>query len=177
MAVIPAETMPMNQAPTPEEIDNRTKFYTTVGQGISNWARMEGRIVHLGAELLDTNVEKAGVVFYTVTNFHVWLTIISELISLDRRLKDVKKDWNHTSNRLRELNDIRVRLAHHTTWHTDRSQSDVCLRPAKEDYRSKSRGYSNLTASEIIAFTRATTQMVPKLLDLQQRVHSSRMLL
>lgn len=138
---------------------------------------MEGRIVHLGAELLDSDIQRAGVVFYSITNFNVWLGIIADLLSLNKRLSLAKKEWNGMSNRLRELNDTRVRLAHHTIWHADRGSQEVYLRPAREDHRSKSRGYSNLTALEIIAFTKATNQMVPKLLDLQQRCHSARMAL
>jgi len=167
----------MSKAPTPDQIKERVEFYATVGQGISNWTRMEGRIVHLGAELLDSDIQRAGVVFYSITNFNVWLGIIADLLSLNKRLSLAKKEWNGMSNRLRELNDTRVRLAHHTIWHADRGSQEVYLRPAREDHRSKSRGYSNLTALEIIAFTKATNQMVPKLLDLQQRCHSARMAL
>jgi hypothetical protein len=159
-----------------DQMSERMQFYTAVGQGISNWTRMEGRIVHLGAELLDSDIQKTGVVFYSITNFNVWLGIIAELLSLNNRLRLAKKEWNGISNRLRELNDTRVRLAHHTIW-SPLSSDQVFSRPAPEDHRSKSRGYSNLTALEILNFTKATNQMVPQLLELQRRCHSARMAL
>jgi hypothetical protein len=167
----------MNKAPTEDQMQDRVLFYSTVGQGISNWTRMEDRIIHFAADLLDTNVQKTGVVFYSIINFNVWLGIIEELLSLDKQLANVRKLWTPIASRLRKLNDIRARLAHHTTWHTDPSATTLCLRPAREDRRAKSQAYSNLTAPEIIKFTLDTTAMVHELIDLQQRLRSTRMLL
>ena len=155
----------------------RSAFYATVGQGISNWARMEGQIVHLAADLLDCNVEKAGVVLYSITNFHIWLGIIDELLALDKCLASAKRNWNQISTGLRKLNDVRVRLAHHTTWYTDHSQGAIALRPAREDRRKKSQGYSHLTATEILDFTNATTHMVHELTNFRTRVRACRMAL
>jgi hypothetical protein len=155
----------------------RSTIYATVGQGISNWARMEGRIIHLAADLLDCNVEKAGVVFYSITNFHSWLGIIDELLALDKCLASAKRDWNQIATRLRKLNDVRVRLAHHTTWYTDHSQCTLALRPAREDRRKKSQGYAHLTATEILDFTNATTHMVSDLTDFKTRVRACRIAL
>jgi hypothetical protein len=166
-----------SKPPTEEQMKDRILFYSTVGQGISNWARMEGQLIHFAADLLDTNVEKAGVVFYSIINFYVWLSIIDDLLLLDKQLTNVKKLWTPISSRLKALNDTRVRLAHHTAWHTDHSLTAMALRPAKEDRRSRSKGYSNLMAPEIIKFTQVTTELVHELTDLRIRLRSARIAL
>ncbi len=164
----------MSKAPTPEEIKERVTFYATVGQGISNWARMEGRFVRFAADLLDCNVEKAGVVFYSI-NFNTWLNIIEDLLSLDKHLASVKSVWGPVSSDLRKLNDIRVRLAHHTAWQG--RGLPPSLMPAQEDRRKKSRLFAPLTATEVLKFTNATTQMEQTISDLQRRLIAARMAL
>ncbi|WP_426410792.1 hypothetical protein [Bradyrhizobium ganzhouense] len=165
----------MNRVPTQDELQERMQFYATVGQGISNWARMEGRIINLAAYLLDTNVQKAGVVFYSM-NFNLWLNVIDDLLLLDKHLTNIRKrHWSPVSSELRKLNDIRVRLAHHTTWQAPAAGSGVYLRPAREDQRSRSRAYPILTADEILKFTSDTTDIGHRILDVEQQLRAARM--
>ena len=138
---------------------------------------METKIIHFGADLLDCNVEKAGVVFYSITNFYSWLNIIDELLRLDKRLSSVKREWNQVSTRLRKLNDIRVRLAHQTAYFTDLSFSDMCLRPVREDRRNKSQNSSILRVEEIVEFTIASMDMTQELTVLIDRLRKARMAL
>jgi hypothetical protein len=81
------------EQPNPEDIREfeelqsqfEETYYSSVGKGISAWSRNEGLLVAVGALLLDTTFEKAGLVFYSVINFHTWLTIIDELFDIDPR--------------------------------------------------------------------------------------------
>ena len=68
----------------------RRMFYTGVGQGISHWAHMEERLVEIAVILLGTTNRKAGLVFYSIINFHTWLNIIDELFSLDQSLRPIR---------------------------------------------------------------------------------------
>jgi hypothetical protein len=144
-----------------EEIETRKAFYTTVGQGISNWTRVEGRLIHIAACLLGSSVEKTGAIFYSVLNFHTWLGIIDELFMLDPRFTVARNDWNKLASKLRALNDTRVRLAHHTASYVsdDEVVTKPFLKPAKEDTRSKSKAYKPLEAVQIVAFTNATNDI------------------
>jgi hypothetical protein len=54
--------------------------YATIGRGITAWSQMEGSLVHIASYLLDSPSEKVGLVLYSVSNFHIWLQIIDELI-------------------------------------------------------------------------------------------------
>jgi hypothetical protein len=166
----------MSKHPTPQELENRTAFYSAVGQGISNWARMETRLIHIAAHLLDSDNKKTGVVFYSIANFNTWLSVIEDLLSLDKHLASIRRDWTKLAARLRGLNDIRVRLAHHTAWHGDYGR-EISLRPAREDQRPKSLAYEPLTAPEIIKFTRATYQIAMELMGLLARLKTARMAL
>jgi hypothetical protein len=159
---------------TPEDYEKRKDLYITVGQGISNWARMERKIIHVVAYIMDCNVDKAGIVFYSIINFNVWLTIIEDLLSLDPHLGSSKTAWTKITSRLRELNKTRARLAHHTVWH---SRHEVGLLPALEDHRRESKKHLPLQASEIIAFTKATTQLGTELDGFLARLRSARITL
>jgi len=159
-----------------EEIRERDTFYAEVGQGISAWAKMESKLIHVAAHLLDTDIARTGVVLYSVTSFYTWLNIIDELLSLNPRLATTKRDWCKISDRLRKLNDTRVRLAHHTVWHS-RQKQGVSLLPVKEDQRLKSRALGPLDAREITTFSRATLQMARDLNQLLERLRSTRIVL
>jgi hypothetical protein len=157
---------------TPEELDGRTEFYATVGQGISNWTRVEVRLIQIAARLLGSSVEKAGAIFYSIINFHNWLSIIDELLFLDQRFMPAKNDWNKLAGKLRALNDMRMRLAHHTVWHTSDDPGRPTLKPAKEDTRKKSRSHKPLTATQILDFTNATTRVVNELRSFLAKINS-----
>jgi hypothetical protein len=135
--------------PTPWEMHEG--LYSSVGQAISFWASMEGKIVQIAAKLLETTDEKAGLVLYSIMNFFAWLPITDELFGLEPRYNSVKDDWGQASNKLRALNDIRVRLAHHTIW--DHPDQDLALRPGRFDARAKSKKHAPLTDLEIATFT------------------------
>jgi PleD family two-component response regulator len=48
--------------------DQARNFYMTVGLGISQWSRMEERVVQIVAVLLRTSEAKAGLVMYSIIN-------------------------------------------------------------------------------------------------------------
>jgi hypothetical protein len=132
-------------------IDPQRLFFSTVGQGISAWAMMETVLVVLTALLLDTEASKAGIVFYSI-NFYAWLGIIDDLFKLDKSLEKHEAEWRKISKKLRELNDIRVRLAHHTSWHRESNERWPSLRPAVLDLRTKSQKHQPLDMKEIQVF-------------------------
>jgi hypothetical protein len=129
-------------------------LYSSVGQAISFWASMEGKVVQIGARLLGTSDIKAGLMFYSIMNFFSWLTIVDELFSLEPKFNSLKDDWGDISNKLRGFNDTRVRLAHHTIW--DYPESDgLGLRPGKLDVRAKSRKHLPLGDLDIAKFAQS----------------------
>jgi hypothetical protein len=87
--------------------------YRAIGSAITIWSQMEGSLVHIASWLLDARSHKVGLVFYSINNFHTWLSIIDELFEIDPAFTPLKSDWTQIANKLRGLNDIRVRLAHH----------------------------------------------------------------
>ena len=77
---------------------------------------METVLVEIFARLLGVPDEKAGLILYSISNFYAWLTLIGDTMALDDRFKQFTSTWNKKAERLRPLNDIRVRLAHHTVY-------------------------------------------------------------
>jgi hypothetical protein len=75
-----AQTQPLSAA----LFEQSELFYATVGQGISHWSAMETRLVQIVAKLLKTSDEKAGLIMYSIANFHTWLMIIDELFCIGR---------------------------------------------------------------------------------------------
>jgi hypothetical protein len=74
----------------------------------------DGRfLVHIVSWLLDSETKKVGLVLYSINNFHTWLSIIDELFAMDPNFSPLRSDWIKIAERLRKLNDVRVRLAHH----------------------------------------------------------------
>lgn len=150
------------------ELERRKLLYITVGQSISNWARVEGRLVLVLAALLKCKEEKAGVILYSILSFPAWLSIIDELFLLEPQFSQQKKKWGKISEKLRNLNSTRIRLAHHTvpfkgTAKTFKGQSEgedgsPILRAAREDSRSKSSATA-MSANQIIEFTNAVTKL------------------
>lgn len=135
------------------EVDERTVFYATVGQGISFWASMESSLVIVAAKLLGTTPQKTGLVLYSIINFYSWLSVIDELFLVETKYAAHKDEWGEISAKLRSLNDVRVRLAHHTLWDGSMDQGKPRLRPNSLDSRSKSKRHAPLNAQEILAFT------------------------
>ncbi len=62
-------------------------IFVAIGQGISIWALMEGNLVHVFAMLMGSSVEKSGLVLYSIINFNVWLTLITDLFAVHPELK------------------------------------------------------------------------------------------
>jgi hypothetical protein len=87
--------------------------YAAIGKSITDWSRMEGFLVHIASWLLDSKTKKVGLVLYSINNFHTWLSIIDELFAMDPNFSPLRSDWTKIAGRLRKLNDVRVRLAHH----------------------------------------------------------------
>jgi hypothetical protein len=141
-------------------VTERSIFYSAVGQAISLWAAMEGTLVEIAAKLFDTTDRKTGLILYSITNFHSWLNIIDELFLLEVKYNSHKPDWGLASARLRSLNDIRVRLAHHTVWGgPSQEPGGSALRPNRYDTRAKSRKHAPLQAQEILAFIDGVLEM------------------
>jgi hypothetical protein len=126
-------------------------IFISIGQGISIWGLMEGNLVHLFAKLMGSSIEKSGLVLYSIMNFHVWRTIISDLFAFHPDLKEFSSIWNKKAVRLRSLNDVRVRLAHHTALESG-GPGDHTLKPGRNDTRPKSLAHTPLTPDDIDAF-------------------------
>jgi hypothetical protein len=94
-------------------VEITAKMYQAIGRSITDWSRMEGSLVHIASWLLDSGSKKVGLVLYSFNNFHTWLSIIDELFAIDPNFSSLRSDWIKIAERLRKLNDVRVRLAHH----------------------------------------------------------------
>ncbi len=88
-------------------------MYQAIGRSITDWSQMEGFLVHIASWLLDSETNKVGLVLYSINNVHTWLSIIDELFAMDANFSPLRSDWIKIAERLRKLNDVRVRLAHH----------------------------------------------------------------
>jgi hypothetical protein len=144
-------------------------FYSAVGQGISFWTSMEARLVQIAARLMGTTDEKAGLLLYSIMNFHSWLNSIDELFALEPRYSEQRQPWQDTSAKLRGLNDTRVRLAHHTVWRDDTFRSGrPSLLPGQFDTRIKSRKYKPLELEEIYVFSNSVLETEKELMKIIQ---------
>ena len=92
-----------------EEMKQRAQkhFYYLIGASITGWSSMEGLLVYVATMLLDTDPKKAGLVLYS-TNFHNWLSIISDLFKIDPDYESLRSEWNSIAKTLMGLNDVRV---------------------------------------------------------------------
>ena len=59
-------------------------FCEAIGRALSFWARLEELLVVITSILLGTQFTKAGIIMYSIVNFHVRLNIINELFALER---------------------------------------------------------------------------------------------
>jgi hypothetical protein len=105
------EEFKVNVGRTAEEMTAKT--YEAIGRSITTWSQMEGFLVNIVSWLLDSKTKKVGLVLYSINNFHTWLSIIDELFATDPNFSPLRSDWTKIAGRLRKLNDVRVRLAHH----------------------------------------------------------------
>jgi hypothetical protein len=147
-------------------VDAEDGFYAAVGKGITAWSKTEGSLIYIALMLLDTSSEKVGVIFYSIPNFYSWLTIIDELFSLDEKFASQKPNWGKIVERLKRLNDTRVRLAHHALASAEGLEVFPSLKPNKFDKRSKSVRWSPLTIDEITEFIEEVAAVMERLLQL-----------
>ncbi|SHJ50831.1 hypothetical protein SAMN05444159_0793 [Bradyrhizobium lablabi] len=143
-------------------IELTENYYGAIGKGISAWSRTESGLVVIAALLLDTKQEKAGLILYSIANFHSWLAIIDELFEMDPRYRALRPDWTVIANRLKKLNDTRVRLAHHALESGKGIEAIVAgediemllpsLKPSKYDTRTKSKKHSPLQIEQLADF-------------------------
>jgi hypothetical protein len=146
--------------PDPEtlavEAEERKLFYSSVGQGISLWSSMESCLIEIAARLLNTTPEKTGLIFYSISNFYTWLSIINELFLAAPEFVEHRKKFTRAGEGLRALNDTRVQLAHHSVFAPDpHGWTHTALRPGQYDSRSKSQRVEPLQTGEIIKFSQA----------------------
>lgn len=142
----------------------REVYYTGVGQSISAWANMETTIVRIFALVMHTTDEKAGLVLYSIMNFNTWLAVTSELMALDKKYSEFTDSWNKKAERLRSLNDTRVRLAHHTVWESD--PNDWGVKPSRLDTRAKAKKYKALSIGDLKDFSDKQEKISIELFDL-----------
>ena len=167
----------------------REDTYATIGKSITAWSTTESILVTIATMLLDTRPEKAGLVLYSINNFHTWLSIIEELFAIDPQFTPLRPEWIAISNRLRKLNDTRVSLAHHAlgpgkgfkhfveTDNDDLSGIFPTLRPDSSDTRTKSKKHTPIGLEQLSEFIHelATTQkMMATLIDRMLPIHLTR---
>jgi hypothetical protein len=121
---------------------HRQRLMTYVGLALSQWVGMEDSLVAIASLLLRTHEgHKVGTILYSIINPNTWLQIIGDLFSQEPLYVSLKPRWNKISERIRALNDTRVRLAHHTIYFGDKATTmagDTSLKPGQFDIRPKS---------------------------------------
>jgi hypothetical protein len=144
--------------------DNKQFLFMLVGEALSLWAQMEDSLVIIAGMLLRTKFTKVGAIFYSIINFNTWLGLIDELFALEPSYDAVKPKWNKVAERLKKLNDTRVRLAHHTIHAVPSSElEDTSLRPGRLDARRKSQKYQPMNADQILSFIHSVTAVLEDL--------------
>jgi hypothetical protein len=134
---------------------HRWRLYTSVGQGLSQWAGMEEVLVAIASLLLRTEeFSKVGIIMYSIS-FNPWLAIIEDLFSQESRYITLKPKWNNLRKRLMGLKNIRDRLAHDTIYYGDKVATlagDASLRPSGFDIRQKVKNHQPLDYDQISKF-------------------------
>jgi hypothetical protein len=120
-----------------KDLAERAAFYAVIGQAISIWADTETTIVRIFARLLEIQEEKAGLILYSL-NFSAWPPLVGEMFKRSEKHKRLTKKWNKQIEHFRTLNDLRTRLAHHTSWEATNSK-EIALRPSRLDTRPKTK--------------------------------------
>lgn len=156
------------------------KTYAAIGKSITDWSQMEGSLVHIASWLLDSRSKKVGLVLYSINNFHTWLSIIDELFAIDPNFSPLRSDWIKIAERLRKLNDVRVRLAHHALEQgknpleilendSDPAEAFPSLRPNKADARMKWKKKA-ISLDEIATFREQLIEVIENMTALMIRM-------
>jgi hypothetical protein len=125
-----------------------------VGHAITEWAIMEERMIMVATLLLNTEADKAGLIFYSIINFNVWLSIIADLFRLTPNFTKFQPRWNKIAERLRAEKDTRDRLAHHYTMSASASPTgETISKAARMDTRTKSLKSAPMRSPQIEAFS------------------------
>jgi hypothetical protein len=126
---------------------------------------MEERLVSMVAKLLRTSDAKAGLMMYSIINFHTWIQIIDDLFALDGTYPKSQKIWRDMMKQLKAENDVRVRLAHHAIFHDSiltvlgLGGTQFRLQAARLDTRAKTKSYKPLASTEIEEFSERVTKL------------------
>jgi hypothetical protein len=94
-------------------------------------------------------------VFYSIINFQVWITVITELFELDDEFRPFQRRWNRIFERLRAEKDVRDRLAYHYIMGENVSNNRYAMpikAAARMDLRAKSIKSPPLTLDQVLAF-------------------------
>ena len=148
---------------------HRQALFANVGLAISQWAGIEELLVAIAGLLLRTyEAQKVGTILYSITNFYTWLSIISDLFLLEPLYIYLIQRWNKLSGRLKDLNDTRVRLAHHTVYYGGNATtlaSEISLRPGQFDVRPKSQKHRSapLDYDQLCNFIEITGKVISDL--------------
>ena len=130
---------------------------------LSHWAKMEELLVVFLALLLRVDVQKAGLLLYSILNFNVWLSIIHDLFDMDVLFATHQKQWNKVSERIRKIKDQRDQLAHQSVVKpSDQLLHAVgasTLRQSTINSRRKSQIQKPMTSDEIHHFDVEITQI------------------
>jgi hypothetical protein len=156
------------------------KTYESIGRSITDWSQMEGSLVHIASWLLDSRSQKVGLVLYSINNFHTWLSIIDELFAMDPNFSPLRSDWIKIAERLRKLNDVRVRLAHHALEpgkdplelledDSDPTETFPSLKPNKADTRMKWKKNA-IGLEEIATFRDLLIEVIEEMTTLMSRM-------
>src|ERR1700682_522727 len=163
---VAADVEDLNQEyETREKSIEQNALFTAVGLALSFWSQMEENLVAIVGMLLRTKFSMAGLIMYSIINFHVRLNIIDELFSLSPDFGSLKPKWNKIHEKLKELHDIRDRLAHHTVY-SGGKPDDAALSPGRLDSRKKSQNHQPLNREQIWDFTYRLTKVTNDSTDL-----------
>jgi hypothetical protein len=147
-----------------QEFDTKQKsveqnaLFSAVGLALSFWSQTEENLVAITGMLLRTKFQMAGLIMYSIINFHVRLNIIDELFSMSPHYGSLKPKWNKVHEKLKALQDMRDRLAHHTVY-SGRRSDEATLSPGRFDSRKKSKKHQPLTRDQIWDFTHSLTKV------------------
>jgi hypothetical protein len=158
---------------------NSTKtdmLFQTVGRALTAWAKMEENIVIVAALLLGVRPARAGLIMYSILNFHSWLSLINDLFATDDVFSQkTKTRWNKLSERLRAgLKDKRDQLAHHSVRMAPASGEDSSVMSSVLDTRQKTRKQRPLDLSEIMIFTDSVLSLAEDLATLIEAMKAER---
>jgi hypothetical protein len=157
------------------ESNNVALLHYATGRAITAWALMEERLVVIASLLLRTSPKKTGLIFYSIINFQVWITIITELFDLDSDFKSFQRRWNKIFERLRAEKDNRDRLAHHYVMSSDISDNPLGLAvkaASRIDMRTKSLKAAPLTIEQVSKFQKRIEQLSDDLRDLMNDIQA-----